>query len=127
MKKLSIFLSVLLSALTFTVSAQWTHLGSAKVHGHADHDEIVVTALEGDFSAIRLAVENEGIHFEKVVVHFGNGKKQELAIRDFIPAGGETRALDLPGRDRVINKVTLYYKGNAATERKGKVVLYGRR
>ena len=111
-----------------TVNAQgWTHLGSAKVHGHADHDEIMVTALQGDFSAIKLFVENEGIHFERVVVHFGNGGKEEVALRDFIPAGGESRVIDLPGRDRVIRKVTFYYKSKAATKRKGKVVLYGRR
>ena len=127
MKRLSILFTLLLSILTFTISAQWTHLGAAKVHGHADHDEIIVTALEGDFSAIKLFVENEGIHFERVVVHFGNGGKEEMIIRSFVPAGGETRVLDLPGRDRVIRKVTFYYKGNASTKRKGKVILYGKR
>lgn len=128
----NVFLTILTLLLTVAsiqmVNAQgWTHLGSAKVHGNADHDEILVTALQGDFSAIKLFVENEGIHFERVVVHFGNGRKEEVALRDFIPAGGESRVIDLPGRDRVIRKVTFYYKSNAATKRKAKVVLYGRR
>lgn len=127
MKKSTMLLSFLLTILASGLSAQWTHLGAAKVHGHSDHDEIIVTALEGDFSAIKLFVENEGIHFEKVVVHFGNGGKEEMFIRSFIPAGGETRVLDLPGRDRVIRKVSFYYKGNASTKRKGKVILYGKR
>lgn len=122
-------LTFLLSVATIqTGQAQgWTHMGSAKVHGHADHDEIIVTALQGDFSAIKLFVENEGIHFERVVVHFGNGGKEEVALRDFIPAGGESRVIDLPGRDRVIRKVSFYYKSNAASKKKAKVVLYGRR
>lgn len=114
--------------MTGSITAQsWTLLGSAKVHGRIDHDEIVVTSLQGDFSAIKLFVENEGIHFERIVVHFGNGGQEQMIIRDFIPAGGETRVLDLPGRDRIIRRVVFYYKSDPLTKRKGKVILYGRR
>lgn len=124
----SLFASLLLLfSANITLAQGWTHLGSAKVHGHADHDEIFVTGIQGDFSAIKLFVENEGIHFERVVVHFGNGGKEEMDIRDFIPAGGETRVLDLRGRDRVIRKVSFSYKSNAMTKKKAKVILYGRR
>ena len=117
------------AAIWSSLSAQvWTLLGSAKVHGvGVDHDEILVTVVRGDFSSIKLMVEHEGIEFERVVVHFANGGQTEMIIRDFIPAGGETRVLDLPGRDRVIRKVDFYYKNNPVTKRKGKVILYGRR
>lgn len=120
---------LLLAALGTPLSAQtWTLLGSAKVHGAGiDHDEILVTIVRGDFSAIKLKVEHEGIEFERVVVHFANGGQSEMVIRDFIPAGGETRVLDLPGRDRIIRIVDFYYKSNPMTKRKGKVMLYGRR
>jgi len=126
---ISVLALVLIATITSSVSAQgWTFLGSAKVHGaDVDHDEILVTGMQGDFSAIKLFVENEGIHFERVVVHFGNGGQQELFIRDFIPAGGETRVLDLTGRDRVIRTVDFYYTSNPVTKRKAKVKLFGRR
>jgi hypothetical protein len=112
-----------------TILAQpaWSVLGSAKVNGHADHDEIWVTRYEGEFSAVKLAVENEGIQFDRVILHFGNGGKEELNIRNFIPAGGETRVLDLKGDHRVIKKVDFFYESNAATKTKAKVILYGRR
>jgi len=127
---LTLSISIFMLAGMFTsLSAQaWTLLGSAKVHGGGvDHDEILVTAMRGDFSAIKLFVEHEGIEFERVVVHFANGDQSEMIIRDFIPAGGETRILDLPGRDRIIREVDFYYKSNPMTKRKGKVMLYGRR
>lgn len=111
-----------------TVSGQaWTVLGSCKVNGNRDYDEITVTASRGDFKAVKLAVENEGIEFNRVVVHYGNGTSDRLDIRKFIPAGGETRVLDLAGGDRVVRKVSFYYEGNPMTFKKGKVVLYGRR
>lgn len=103
------------------------YLGSCKVNGHVDHDEIVVTASRGDFKAIKLFVENEGIQFDRVMVHYGNGTSDRMDIRKFIPAGGETRVLDLAGSDRVVRKVTFYYESNGMTYKKGKVVLYGRR
>lgn len=122
------YLCILLMCAGSSASAQaWNYLGSSKVHGAGvDHDEILVTGMQGDFSAIKLFVENEGVEFERVVVHFGNGGQQELNLRDFIPTGGETRVLDLTGRDRVIHSVDFFYKSNPMTKRKGKVKLYGR-
>ena len=121
-------LMILMTLMTTTTQAQvWTQIGSAKVHGQNDYDEIWVTGLKGDFSAIKLFVENEGIQFERVVVHFANGGKEAMELRDFIPAGGETRVMDLPGKDHVIRKVDFHYKSNASTKRKARVLLYGRR
>jgi len=123
---MAIFLVIFFSLTT--VSAQsWTELGSAKVHGHTDHDEIWVTNSRGDFKAIKLFVKNEGIDFDRVVVHFGNGGQDVMNVKNFIPAGGETRVMDLAGGDRVIKKVVFFYKSNAMTSTKAKVVLYGRR
>jgi len=111
-----------------TITAQtWTELGSAKVNGHADHDEIWVTSSRGDFRAVKLFVRNEGIDFDRMVVHFGNGSQEMMNIKNFIPAGGETRVMDLQGGDRVIKKVDFFYKSNAMTNTKAKVVLYGKR
>lgn len=130
MQKMIVFVIslLLLSGLSSSVGAQsWAFLGSAKVQSGVDHDAIWVTGAKGDFTAIKLMVENEGIEFDRVVVHFANGGKEEMTMRNFIPAGGETRVMDLPGSDRFIRKVDFYYKSNPATKRKGKVSLYGRR
>ena len=114
-------------SLAASAAGPWTLLGSSKVHGHRAYDEIAVTGSQGDFKAIKLFVQNEGIDFDRVVVHYGNGGMDKIDIRNFVPAGGETRVIDLAGGDRVIRKVVFYYKSNAATAKKGKVLLYGRR
>jgi hypothetical protein len=130
MKNFLIRQAAMLAMLFFSVTAmagQWTLLGSSKVHGHRDYDEIIVTGSRGDYRAIKLFVQNEGIDFDRVVVHYGNGTVDKIEIKNFIPAGGETRVIDLAGGDRVIQKVVFYYKSNAMTSRKGKVLLYGKR
>lgn len=125
-RSLAIILMVFCSFSVLSAQA-WIALGDAKVHGHVDHDEIWVTDAQGNFKAIKLFVKNEGIDFDRVIVHFGNGGHDVIPIKNFIPAGGETRVIDLPGGDRVIKKVEFYYKSNAATSQKARVVLFGRR
>jgi hypothetical protein len=112
---------------SFSLYAQegrWAYLGNAHVDGGQDHDNIHVGRHDGRFRAIQLRVSGGGIYFERVVVHFGNGTQEELVIRDQIPSGGSTRAIDLPGERRTIESVELWYGKNKWAHRP-KVSLYG--
>jgi hypothetical protein len=100
------------------------YLGDAHVDGGQDHDSIHVGHHDGRFRAIQLRVSGGAIYFERVVVHFGNGTQEELVIRDKIPSGGRTRAIDLPGERRVIESVELWY-GKDRWEHRPKVSLFG--
>jgi len=118
--------ATLLLGLASTALAQkWEYLGEANVDGGVDHDRIVVTAAKGEYRAIEIRVEKGAIKFDHVVVHFGNGSSDPIAIRSRIPAGGKTRVIDLPGNRRVIDSVEFWYeRGNWASE-KPKVRLWG--
>ena len=61
----------------------------------------------------------------KVLVHFGDGEVQEVELRRQIPAGGETRAIDLKGGRRVIRKVVFWYNTPQSKRRKAVVQLFG--
>lgn len=105
---------------------RWEYLGQSNVDRIRDHDSIRVNA-RGAFRAIQLRVQGAEIEFQRVVVHFGNGADSEVEIRDHIRAGGQTRAIDLPGDNRRINSVEVWYgKGNWG-RRRPNMRLYGRR
>lgn len=123
-------LLMVLLGLSVAVSAQprgrWEYLGEANVDGGVDHDSISVTAAEGRFRAIQIKVQGGAIRFDRVIVHYGNGQQEPLQIRARIPAGGQTRAIDLPGERRVIQSVEFYYeRGNWRNNRRPKVRLFG--
>ena len=123
-------LGVLALASTMAVSAhaaEWVYLGQAHVDGAQDHDNIVVTAAKGRFHAIQLRIKDNPIHFERVIVHYGNGKAEPIDIRADIPRGGETRVIDLPGGARFIESVELYYARDSFGGRKPEVKLWGLR
>ena len=130
MSKKFCFASLIALLLLFAISVsaspryRWAYLGSAHVDGSADHDVIRVGESDGRFRAIQLRVSGGAIEFGRVVVHFGNGTSEELAIRERIPDGGITRAIDLPGDRRIIESLELWYS-KERWERRPKVSLYG--
>lgn len=109
-----------------TVPPKWELLGSRKVNYGLDKDEIIVTAREGVFSALKIKVLRGGINLHRVAVHFGNGEVEELEVRENIPANGESRVLDLPGNKRVVQKVVFWYDTKNYAGKKAVVNLWGR-
>jgi hypothetical protein len=69
----------------------------------------VVGKKEGVFNAIKIDVGRRGVNFERVVIHFANGGDQEVALRASIPARGESRVIDIDGRNRVIRSIDFWY------------------
>lgn len=105
---------------------RWERLGDSRVDGRRDHDNIRVNA-RGRFRAIRFFVQGGDIEIQRVVVHFENGADTEVEVRDRIRSGRTTRAIDLPGDERRIRSVEVWYgRGNWGRSRP-QLVLYGRR
>ena len=101
------------------VAGNWDRLGCKNVGFIIDHDVIPVGRKDGTFSAIRLKVRNAPIELFSLRVVFGNGAKQDINVKAVIPKGGETRAIDLAGNNRGLDRVEFLYrsiptfKGNA--------------
>jgi len=105
---------------------RWTYLGQANVDGRSDHDRISVGTWRGRFQRIQIRVDRAPIEFQRVVVHYANGRSEEVNIRQRIPSGGQTRAIDLRGDDRNIDSVEfLYARGGWRYGRTPRVRLYG--
>jgi hypothetical protein len=61
-------------------------------------------------------------------VTFGNGETQEVNLQQVIKAGRSSRVIDLPGKDRVINKVDFWYEAaSIGRGKKAEITLWGKR
>jgi hypothetical protein len=121
------FAVLLLSSSAVAQAQRWTYLGEANVDGAADHDNIVVSGSRGAFRAIQIKVQRAPIEFDRVVVHYGDGDSEPIHIRSRIPAGGQTRVIDLPGNRRLIRSVEFWYARASRSSRRPKVRLFGLR
>lgn len=115
------------TAMSFTSDQKpWEKLGERKVNYGLDHDEILVTAAEGRFTALKIKVKKGGINMHKLVVVYGNGERDELELRNDFAPGSESRVLDLNGNKRVIQKVIFNYDTHNIANKKAIVELWGR-
>lgn len=87
----------------------------------ADHDEIVVTANEGIFTAIQLRIAKAPIHLLNINIIFGNGDNENVVFDQTFEAGSQTRVIDLAGNKRIIRKVNLNYR--SAPTQKGRAII----
>ena len=119
-------IAVCLFSLAFTPTHQtWVRLGERKVNHAVDRDEIKVTIKEGVFKKLKLKVHHRKVTFRDMKVYYANGDVQDIALRREIPAGGETRVIDLDGNNRVITKVVFWYNTKRIRGKKAEVVLWG--
>lgn len=108
------------------VAGDWDFLGSRKVNHAVDRDEIAVTGRDGTFKRIKLLVRDLEVTFRDVKVHYANGDVQDIKLSRKIPAGGETRVIDLNGNNRVIRKVVFWYNTSRVRGKRATVQLYGK-
>jgi hypothetical protein len=112
-----------------SIGADWVRLGQRSVSDRAEVDVLSLEG-EGDFKALKILVEGRAVEFHDLKIHFANGTTQDVRVRSVIPAGGESRVIDVVGGDRHIRRVEFVY--DAQTRRRGRnggatVVLFGRR
>ncbi len=96
------------------------------MNGRVDRDRIYMGRGRGRFQNIQIRVDRAPIEFYRVVVHYANGRSEEVDVRQRIPAGGQTRAIDLRGDERAIDSVEFFYaRGRWGYGREPRVRLYG--
>lgn len=123
---LLLFVALCLPALP-APAEKWVFLGQRHVNDKAERDTVEVTASEGTFEAIKLRVQRHAVRFYRVTVIYGAGTSDDLELRDVIPAGGESRVLDLRGGNRVIKRIEFAYEAKTLGRKGAVVEVYGRR
>jgi hypothetical protein len=88
----------------------WVRLGCKEVKFLVDRDTLKVGRAEGKFAAVRLKVRHAPIEMFNLRVTFGNGTMKEVPVREVIPAGATSRAIDFNGSYRGIDRVEMIYR-----------------
>lgn len=106
-------------------SYEWEMLGKRRVGFLVDRDVIDVGRREGKFRKLKLRVNGNDVHFFDLKVVYGNGEVDDISVREKIRSGGETRMLDLSGRDRVIRRIEMVYSSKPSFRGEAEVEVWG--
>ena len=89
------------------VSDNQRKLGSLIAHRKYRTVSLPVDLNNGRYRALRLNAPNRGVVIESVEVTFGNGRTRQISDRRVIIGGATTPEIDLPGKRRFIERVTV--------------------
>jgi hypothetical protein len=88
----------------------WVQLGCQSVGFTVDRDVIRVGRREGRFKAIRLKASGSTVNMISLRVVYANGEPDNLPVRLELRPGAPTRAIDLRGRERAIDRIEMVYQ-----------------
>lgn len=114
----------------FTTSSQtngkWEKLGTMTVNMKLDHDELMVTAKDGIFKAVKFNVASSPVKVISIKIVFGNGQTELFKINKQFAPGTESNILDLPGNKRIIHKIVFNYVTKPNPKGKARISVWGK-
>ena len=104
----------------------WRLIGTTESSFRADHDTLIVKGPFDDFRRIKFKVTGAPLNLQRMVVTYENGVPDEIAVRENIPEGGESRQVDLRGAGkRRIRKIEFWYDTKGILKGKASVTVFG--
>ena len=104
----------------------WRLIGTTHANHTADHDVIVVKGPGDNFRRIKFKVTDAPLNMQRMVVTYDNGAPDKIDVRQNIPKGGESRAIDLRGvGKRSLRKIEFWYDTKGLLNGKADVTLFG--
>ena len=108
----------------------WQELGAVNVNSAVNHDDIVL-AGQAEYRSLKFKVQNAPVNILNMNVIYQNGKVDQFHLKYQIPAGGESRVIDMKKDNlktgvRKIRRVTIWYQTDSlANQNMAKVTLWG--
>ena len=108
----------------------WQELGTVNVNFTVNHDDIVL-AGQAEYRSLKFKVQNAAVNILNMNVIYQNGKVDQFNLKYQIPAGGESRVIDMKTDNlktgvRKIRRVTIWYQTDSlAHDTPAKVTLWG--
>lgn len=112
---------------TLAIEEGWELLGEVKANFVRDKDALEVMNAN-PFTHIRFRVEDKDIRLYELTVYFINGDKLSPQVDEVIPAGRESRNIELAQDGRQVRRIEFRYRstGSILDGRAG-ILVFGKR
>src|SRR6476660_9607694 len=107
----------------------WQELGTVTVKDTVNHVDIVLVG-QAEYRSLKCKVQEAPVNILNMNVIYQNGKVDQFNLKYQIPAGGESRVIDLKTDNlktgvRKIRRVTIWYQTDSPAHSEAKVTLCG--
>jgi len=105
---------------------EWRLIGQTHADHGADHDAIIVKGPFDNFRKIKFKVTDAPLNMQHMVVTYDNGAPGRIDVRQNIPQGGESRAIELRGiGKRSVRRIEFWYDTKGFLKGKADVTVFG--
>ena len=104
----------------------WGKLGERSVEATDNGMTSVDASNSSSVKAIKLKVKKGGINLHRCEVWFKNGTKKSVDLRNDVPAGSESREIDLSDKNNSVSKVVFWYDTRNYGKQNAEVELWGK-
>ena len=112
---------------SIAVEEGWELLGETKA-GFIRETDVINVSSRNQFTAIRFKVEGAEIKLSQLGVYFESGDKLSPAVDESIPAGQESRLIELAADGRTITKIEFKYRTvGSIIKKKANILIFGKR
>ena len=108
----------------------WQELGAVNVNFTVNHDDIVLVG-QAEYRSLKFKVQEAPVNILNMNVIYQNGKVDQFNLKYQVPAGGESRVIDLKTDNlktgvRKIRRVTVWYQTDSTAQQNvAKITLWG--
>ncbi len=110
-RSLVLFVGLCLVLVAATVGAEgWQRLGQKVVDYRTTPAVITVVGDPGTFAKLNLMVRESSLEIVNVKVYVADGQTFDVTLKQYVSPGRETKAIEIPGGPKAIQKVEFTYR-----------------
>lgn len=104
----------------------WDKLGERSVEATDNGMTSVDATNSSAVKAIKIRVKKGGINLHRCEIWFQNGTKKSVDLRNDVPAGSESREIDITDKNNSVDKVVFWYDTRNYGKQNAEVELWGK-
>lgn len=108
------------------VQTSWGKMGQGSVEPTENGMTTVNAGVGMPVVAIKIRVLKGGVNLHRCEVWFSDGSKKAIELRNDVPAGSESREINLPDQSRQVSKLVFWYDTRNYNQR-ADVELWGKK
>lgn len=121
----AILVACVIAAPVSASAADWKLLGKRNVKERVETDVISLRGHRG-YKKIKICVYRNPVSFKDLDVYYENGGHQDINIAKRINPGNCTRAIDLRGERRDLDRIVMRYEETSRRKASATVRVYGK-
>ena len=104
----------------------WEKLAEKKIDQELNHHEMIISSENRPFSAVKIRAVKGGVNLHRCIFRYKSGETLTVEMRNNLPAGTDSRTIQLPQKKDVVVSVECWYDTKNYGDQAASLELWGK-